>query len=91
MRLQQEKTHAYALLKVLFTHSFTLSFSLSLSLSIFDIFIWSMAWNAQIWLWQWIFQIIEFISVLVTASSEVAEKKIVRLGAVQRILELFFE
>ncbi|CAA2980174.1 serine threonine- phosphatase 6 regulatory subunit 3-like [Olea europaea subsp. europaea] len=36
-------------------------------------------------------KIIEFISVLVTASSEVAEKKIVRLGAVQRILELFFE
>ncbi|CAI9782183.1 unnamed protein product [Fraxinus pennsylvanica] len=36
-------------------------------------------------------KIVEFISVLVTASSEVAEKEIIRLGAVQRILELFFE
>ncbi|GFP95963.1 serine/threonine-protein phosphatase 6 regulatory subunit 3 [Phtheirospermum japonicum] len=36
-------------------------------------------------------KIIEFISVLVAVSSEVAEKELVRLGAVKRILELFFE
>ncbi|KAL2474943.1 SIT4 phosphatase-associated family protein [Abeliophyllum distichum] len=36
-------------------------------------------------------KIIEFISVLVAASSEVAEKEMIRLGAVKRILELFFE
>lgn len=35
-------------------------------------------------------QIIEFISVLVTASSEVAEKEMIRLGAVKRILEFLF-
>ncbi|KAL2456504.1 SIT4 phosphatase-associated family protein [Forsythia ovata] len=35
-------------------------------------------------------KIIEFISVLVAASSEVAEKEMIRLGAVKRILELFF-
>lgn len=37
------------------------------------------------------FQIIEFISVLVTISSEAAEKELIRLGAVKRIVELFFE
>ena len=37
------------------------------------------------------FQIIEFISVLVTVSSEAAEKELIRLGAINRILELFFE
>ncbi|KAI3466866.1 hypothetical protein Pfo_023529 [Paulownia fortunei] len=36
-------------------------------------------------------KIIEFISVLVAVSSEVAEKELIRLGAVERILELFFE
>ncbi|KAL3643740.1 hypothetical protein CASFOL_014555 [Castilleja foliolosa] len=36
-------------------------------------------------------KIIEFISVLVAVSSEVAEKELVSLGAVKRILELFFE
>ncbi|KAL3616840.1 hypothetical protein CASFOL_039234 [Castilleja foliolosa] len=36
-------------------------------------------------------KIIEFISVLVAVSSEVAEKELVRLGAVKCILELFFE
>ncbi|CAA0823755.1 SIT4 phosphatase-associated family protein [Striga hermonthica] len=36
-------------------------------------------------------KIIEFISVLVAVSSEVAEKELIRLGAVKRILELFFE
>ncbi|XP_057763885.1 uncharacterized protein LOC130985117 [Salvia miltiorrhiza] len=36
-------------------------------------------------------KIIEFISVLVTVSNEVAEKELIRLGAVKRILELFFE
>ncbi|KAK3026808.1 hypothetical protein RJ639_041880 [Escallonia herrerae] len=36
-------------------------------------------------------KIIEFISVLVTVSSEAAEKELIRLGAVKRILELFFE
>ncbi|CAA2980826.1 serine threonine- phosphatase 6 regulatory subunit 3 [Olea europaea subsp. europaea] len=35
-------------------------------------------------------KIIEFISVLVTASSEVAEKEMIRLGAVKRILEFLF-
>ncbi|KAL8468626.1 hypothetical protein ACS0TY_031719 [Phlomoides rotata] len=36
-------------------------------------------------------KIIEFISVLVAVSSEVAEKELIHLGAVKRILELFFE
>ncbi|KAL2244619.1 UNVERIFIED_CONTAM: Serine/threonine-protein phosphatase 6 regulatory subunit 3 [Sesamum indicum] len=36
-------------------------------------------------------KIIEFISVLVAVSSEVAEKELIRLGAVKRIFELFFE
>nr|XP_027086875.1 serine/threonine-protein phosphatase 6 regulatory subunit 1-like isoform X1 [Coffea arabica] len=36
-------------------------------------------------------KIIEFISVLVTVSSEAAEKELIRLGAVKRIVELFFE
>ncbi|KAI5671085.1 hypothetical protein M9H77_11449 [Catharanthus roseus] len=36
-------------------------------------------------------KIIEFISVLVTISSEAAEKELIRLGAVKRIVELFFE
>ena len=39
----------------------------------------------------WEFQIIEFVSVLVSVSSEAAEKELIRLGAVKRILELFFE
>lgn len=39
----------------------------------------------------WIYQIVEFISVLVTAGSEAAEKELISLGAVQRILDLFFE
>lgn len=38
-----------------------------------------------------IFQIVEFISVLVTVGSEAAEKELISLGAVQRILDLFFE
>lgn len=37
------------------------------------------------------FQSIEFISVLLTVGSEAAEKELVRLGALQRILDLFFE
>ncbi|XP_047941220.1 serine/threonine-protein phosphatase 6 regulatory subunit 1-like [Salvia hispanica] len=36
-------------------------------------------------------KIIEFISVLVSVSNEVAETELIRLGAVKRILELFFE
>ncbi|KAL1555753.1 serine/threonine-protein phosphatase 6 regulatory subunit 1-like [Salvia divinorum] len=36
-------------------------------------------------------KIIEFISVLVAVSNEVAEKELIRLGAVKHILELFFE
>ncbi|XP_042006837.1 serine/threonine-protein phosphatase 6 regulatory subunit 1-like [Salvia splendens] len=36
-------------------------------------------------------KIIEFISVLVTASNEVAEKELICLGAVKHILKLFFE
>ncbi|KAL3522824.1 hypothetical protein ACH5RR_015658 [Cinchona calisaya] len=36
-------------------------------------------------------KIIEFISVLVTVSSEAAEKELLRLGAVKQIIELFFE
>ncbi|KAK6150137.1 hypothetical protein DH2020_017662 [Rehmannia glutinosa] len=36
-------------------------------------------------------KIIEFISVLVAVSSEVAEKELICLGAVKRIIELFFE
>ncbi|XP_043813881.1 serine/threonine-protein phosphatase 6 regulatory subunit 2 isoform X2 [Manihot esculenta] len=36
-------------------------------------------------------KIVEFISVLLTVGSEAAEKELIRLGAVQRILDLFFE
>ncbi|XP_047947956.1 serine/threonine-protein phosphatase 6 regulatory subunit 3-like [Salvia hispanica] len=36
-------------------------------------------------------KIIEFISVLVAVSNEVAEKELIRLGAVKHILKLFFE
>ncbi|KAK9056006.1 hypothetical protein SSX86_027093 [Deinandra increscens subsp. villosa] len=36
-------------------------------------------------------KIIEFISVLMTVSSEAAEKELIRIGALKRILELFFE
>ncbi|GJU61347.1 serine/threonine-protein phosphatase 6 regulatory subunit 3 [Tanacetum coccineum] len=36
-------------------------------------------------------KIIEFISVLITVSSDAAEKQLIRLGALKRILELFFE
>ncbi|KAK1422811.1 hypothetical protein QVD17_18100 [Tagetes erecta] len=36
-------------------------------------------------------KIIEFISVLMTVSSEAAEKELIRLGALKRIVELFFE
>ncbi|EYU43237.1 hypothetical protein ABFS82_08G126700 [Erythranthe guttata] len=36
-------------------------------------------------------KIIEFISVLVAVSSEVAEKELIRLSALKHILELFFE
>ena len=39
----------------------------------------------------WDFQIVEFISVLLTVGSEAAEKELIQLGAVQRILNLFFE
>lgn len=36
-------------------------------------------------------KIIEFISVLLTVSSEAAEKELIHLGAVKRIIKLFFE
>ncbi|XP_073304693.1 uncharacterized protein [Primulina huaijiensis] len=36
-------------------------------------------------------KIIEFISVLVAVSSEVAEKEFIRLGAVKHVFEMFFE
>ncbi|CAL1402829.1 unnamed protein product [Linum trigynum] len=36
-------------------------------------------------------KIVEFISVILTIGSEAAEKELVRLGAIQRILDLFFE
>ncbi|KAJ4702988.1 Serine/threonine-protein phosphatase 6 regulatory subunit 3 [Melia azedarach] len=36
-------------------------------------------------------KIVEFISVLLTVGSEAAEKELIRLGAVRRILDLFFE
>ncbi|KAF5736375.1 serine/threonine-protein phosphatase 6 regulatory subunit 2 [Tripterygium wilfordii] len=36
-------------------------------------------------------KIVEFISVLLTVSSEAAENVLIRLGAVRRILDLFFE
>ncbi|KAL5977133.1 hypothetical protein ACLOJK_021475 [Asimina triloba] len=36
-------------------------------------------------------KIVEFISVLLTAGSEAAEKELIRLGAIQHILDLFFE
>ncbi|WZZ10323.1 hypothetical protein YC2023_096244 [Brassica napus] len=36
-------------------------------------------------------KIVEFISVLLTVGSEAAEKEIIRLGVVKRVLDLFFE
>ncbi|GLT34134.1 hypothetical protein SLA2020_086710 [Shorea laevis] len=36
-------------------------------------------------------KIVEFLSVLLTVGSEAAEKELIQLGAVQRILDLFFE
>ncbi|XP_058099365.1 uncharacterized protein LOC131243790 isoform X2 [Magnolia sinica] len=36
-------------------------------------------------------KIVEFISVLLTVGSEAAEKELIQLGAIQRILDLFFE
>ncbi|XP_058071575.1 uncharacterized protein LOC131220763 isoform X2 [Magnolia sinica] len=36
-------------------------------------------------------KIVEFISVLLTIGSEAAEKELIRLGAIQQILDLFFE
>ncbi|XP_042519140.1 serine/threonine-protein phosphatase 6 regulatory subunit 2-like [Macadamia integrifolia] len=36
-------------------------------------------------------KIVEFISVLLTIGSEAAEKKLIQLGAIQRVLDLFFE
>ncbi|KAK1324859.1 hypothetical protein QJS10_CPA01g00546 [Acorus calamus] len=36
-------------------------------------------------------KIVEFISVLIAIASEAAEKELIRLGALQRILDLFFE
>lgn len=36
-------------------------------------------------------KIVEFISVLLTVGSEAAEKELIHLGALQRILDLFFE
>ncbi|XP_057433276.1 uncharacterized protein LOC130726070 isoform X3 [Lotus japonicus] len=36
-------------------------------------------------------KIVEFISVLITVGSEAAEKKLIDLGAVERIIHLFFE
>ena len=37
------------------------------------------------------FQIVEFISVLLTIGSEAAEKELIRLGAIRRIFDMFFE
>ncbi|CAN6465463.1 unnamed protein product [Victoria cruziana] len=36
-------------------------------------------------------KIVEFISILLTAGSEAAEKELVKLGALQRVLDLFFK
>ncbi|KFK44857.1 hypothetical protein AALP_AA1G311500 [Arabis alpina] len=36
-------------------------------------------------------KIVEFISVLLTVGSEAAEKEVIRLGAVKKVLDLFFE
>ncbi|KAJ4975068.1 hypothetical protein NE237_000174 [Protea cynaroides] len=36
-------------------------------------------------------KIVEFISVLLTIGSEAAEKELIKLGAIQRVLDLFFE
>ncbi|PIA41720.1 hypothetical protein AQUCO_02200265v1 [Aquilegia coerulea] len=36
-------------------------------------------------------KIVEFISILLAIGSEAAEKELIRLGAIQRILDLFFE
>lgn len=39
----------------------------------------------------YILQIIEFISVLLSSGNEAAEKEVIQLGALKRILDLFFE
>jgi hypothetical protein len=39
----------------------------------------------------YIFQIVEFISVLLTIGSETAEKELVRQSAIKRSIDLFFE
>lgn len=38
-----------------------------------------------------VFQIVEFISILFTLGSEDAEKELIRLGALRHALDLFFE
>ena len=38
-----------------------------------------------------IFQIVEFISVLLTIGSETAEKELIRQSAIKRSIDLFFE
>lgn len=38
-----------------------------------------------------LFQIVEFMSVLLTVGSEAAENRLIDFGAVQRIINLFFE
>lgn len=38
-----------------------------------------------------ILQIVEFISILLSVGSEAAENELIHLGAIRRILELFFE
>lgn len=37
------------------------------------------------------FQIVEFISVLLTISNEAAEEELIRLGAIRKVLDLFFQ
>lgn len=38
-----------------------------------------------------IFQIVEFMAVLLKSGNEVAEKELVSSGTIQRVLDLFFE
>lgn len=38
-----------------------------------------------------LYQVVEFISVLLTIGSESAEKELVQQGAIKRVIDLFFE
>jgi len=42
-------------------------------------------------IFRYLFQIVEFIAVLLKTGNEVAEKDMVNSGTIQRVIDLFFE